>query len=63
MQSSEEITCYSGETALPCYDGKLAIFCAMAFFLFHVQKKHLQFVKSSQKNSLTQILKTFDIDL
>lgn len=63
MNNCEEIVCYSGKEVLPCYEGKLAIFCAMAFFLFHIQKKQLEFIKIPGKNTLKQILQSFDINL
>lgn len=62
-KDASNITCYSGKRQLPCFQGKLAIFFAITYFIWHMKEFHFNLFKSDQrKNELYILLKSFDIN-
>lgn len=63
MKNTDNIAFYSGKQMLPCYDGKMSIFCAMVLSLWHIKKHHMELIKKKNHNfELLKLIQSFNID-
>lgn len=62
FRNVENISCQSGKKNLHCIQGRLSVFFAITFFIWHMRELHYQlFSKDDKKNELYYLIRSLDI--